>query len=59
MKKPGLAIIVGKASPEKDDDDSDDKTVAAEELMSAVKANDAEGVVAALESFYALCGEGD
>lgn len=62
-REKGLAIILGRLSKSKDkqkdegDDEheGDDYEAAAEEVMSAIKAEDAEGFATALKSFVTMC----
>jgi hypothetical protein len=57
-REKGLAIILGRLSKPKEESaekEGDDYTAAAEEVMSALKAEDAEGFATALKSFITMC----
>lgn len=57
--KKGVSILLGFGAPKgkKGGDASSDKEDVAQELIDAVKANDAAGVVSAMEAMHALCSE--
>lgn len=67
MKAPALVIALGKgkgsseeepkSSPEMEDGGDEDKTAAAQLILDAVKADDAEALSEALSAHYAMCGE--
>jgi hypothetical protein len=59
-KEKGIAIILGKLAKEKKPaegpaEEGDDYAAAAEEVMSAIEAKDAEGLGQALKSFITMC----
>lgn len=61
-KKPGASMDEGEEdmAPESEEGEGDmgeAKQAAAEEVMAAVKANDAKALADALESFIECCGE--
>jgi len=65
MKAPALVIALGKgkgsedpkSEPEMEEGGDEDKTAAAQLVLDAVKANDAEALSEALSAHYAMCGE--
>lgn len=57
MKGKGVSILLGFGAPKgkKPEGESSDKEDVAQELIDAVKANDAQGVASACEAMHALC----
>lgn len=66
MKAPALVIALGKgkgseyeepkSEPEMEEGGDEDKTAAAQLVLDAVKADDAEALSEALSAHYAMCG---
>jgi hypothetical protein len=56
-KGKGVSILLGFGAPKRKgkDEGSSDKEDVAQELIDAVKANDAAGVVSAMEAMHSLC----
>lgn len=61
MKKPGIALLLGKEEPSDDEEDAPaserggDSKSEAQRILDAIKANDADELDDALKGHYAAC----
>lgn len=56
MKAPAIMVALGKSKSEDDDESEKDATAAAQLILDAIKADDAEALSEALEAHYSVCG---